>query len=578
MTEQSTQPSKPHNPFTRAFVAVAIVLAVAVGLFYWFNRGSNTLTLNRYYPDNTRLFVEFEPGDKLTTAFLTFHKDQDPRAVLRQALPQPSNQKPLTNAEQQAEHSAFGKRLTATFTTLFEPHFSFGIWSAQANTPIKSSASQASDTLHTPQFLSAFPLKDASTTLDGVMTALSLPAANYDHKSYLGQTYTIAKAGNSGDNNPTALAIIDHDLLMASSEAALQKAIEVALKKHPKLFDEHSIKAGLSGLSNNRNGVVIINAGDLAEKTLKAQTPNQAEQILDVAPRLFASLHVNNNQVLSNLYIPMNLNSVQNKALRKAFTEWLNQSPVQFSASEFVPQNTQALFSAGRLDGLLTLMVDHAASTREKQNLKSAEFMLGLVQLDLRKDVFGLLADEVALAIPQTGSGNEAQTTSTAPNALPVFLLAQNEAKKATWEKLIKVASTGMLPLTHEARQIGSVTVDAFKAKGGNPKAPGGVSLNEELGIASLSNKMVAVGTMADITPIVAVSDAKQPALNDHPLFKTVARDLPAAGLARWFVDQQHPGKFVSAMAGVLSHDGVKALTGKMVFQVNDTALAVATP
>lgn len=546
--------SHPLKKWLVPFLVADLLILAAVAFWLWPRPTGPGLYV--YYPENTAFFFEMEASEAQAKGVLTFIEQEQARArqllgALGKSMP---NQSP----------AFLGERLTQDFVTTFKPQMSLGAWPASANASSRDPQSV--------RYLVVLPLKSAATT--GAELMAKIGPERFSEHTFRKIPYWVERAP-APSQPPMTLAVVQHALMMSGSPMAMEAAIAHALDRPANVFDNEALKPGLSRLPAPRQGTLVTNSAVFAP-----DPDPRVQQVNRLAPSLFGALRSESRPTAApgtlqtrmtlDLLAPLTMTALGSEALRGDVRKALGSPKSPFLAAQYLPADTEAMVSLGRLDALASLIMDHGLTPEQKQTLMGAQFVLGMAQIDLRKDLVGLLGGEVALGgtLHPTLHPSSGQASESPP---AIALLSRSEAKSQTLQKLFSLAGNGLVPLKRKTEQMGSVAVEVFSAPG-QPVA---------LGVATLKNAMIVLGATPQLTQLVAVSDGKAPSLSQQPLYQELTENLPKNGMAFVYVAPRtaSAGKSpVRAFAGVMDVDGDSAVTGRLNLLLTLPAAGATAP
>ncbi|MBK8191057.1 MAG: hypothetical protein IPK79_11485 [Vampirovibrionales bacterium] len=536
-----TQPaaSSAHRPAGKKWaiplVALAVLAIAAVGFWLWPRHTGPGLFV--YYPENTAFFAEIETSQREAQGILTLveREQAKARALLQQHQSAPS-----------PPPSFLGERLTQDFVETFKPQFSIGAWPAAGNVDSRDAKSV--------RYLIVLPLKSDKTTGEALMARIGVH--RYTRHRFRNIDYWVEKPGASASEAPMTLSVVNHALMMTGAPQAMEASIAQALDRKRNVFDNAALKAGLAKLPAPRQGTLITHSAVFApDRDPRVRQFNLAMPAIFGAFRTQMDSEIEKDALQTRLtldfFAPLKLAQVQSESLQKQMRQFLAAPKNPFRAARFFPAQTQVMASVGRLDALSNIIIDHGLSLQQKQNLMGAQFVLSMAEIDLRKDLIGLLGGEAAV-----GGSFLGEQAGQPPSAMA--LLSKTPEKAQTVQKLLKLASSGIAPLHRQTEQLGDVTADLFTL----PNQSGAV------GLATLQDSMIAIAPAAQLAEAAGVSASKEKSMADAPLYRELTDNLPKSGIALIFADMRNmPDRGdspVTGFAGVVDSEGESAAVGRV--------------
>ncbi len=546
MSNTENKGPQPNSSATmlKAVIGVVLLALVVVGVMFFMNRPGDKETLSVYYPENSAFFLEFQPGGQLVQGFLNFVEEQEAeaQAMLKQQGLDANLKLPDTQ-------NGLSKDLAKNFSRKFKPQFSVGVWPKTAD----STARQMD-----AYYVMILPLQKPDMAVEALLPELERKAEDFTKKEYKGVPYLVENTPSSPGGRPTVMAVHEGNFLVTEYPEALQTALDTRMEKKPNVFDRSENKKGLAKLPADRQGTFIVN-----NKVFAADPDPNLDRANKLVPFVFGALRVRDDSLLlADFHMPVFLENIEDAEVRQAVQGLLKDEKNPFRAASVLPGDTRFFVSLGHLDGLLNVKFDHFSSQDEQKNLMGAQMMLGMMEIDLRKDIIGLLNGEVVVAMRE--NGNVPMNRS-----IPMLLLSKSQEKDASLNKIKKLASSGMIPLQAKQEQMGSVSVDTYMVP-----VEGGA---KRFGLAAISNDMVALAEASDMDDLVGITDRKEQPLKETALYKELTQGLPGKGTGMLFVNLEGtPSEFIRAIAGVFDSENDQSFTGHVVVKLAPDAAGEA--
>ncbi|MDX2084502.1 MAG: DUF3352 domain-containing protein [Candidatus Melainabacteria bacterium] len=511
-----------------------------------------------------------------------------PAATLHQpsaAEPQSAPHKPTT------ETSPAGKPSTATPTLAefvvshlghqWEPHYSLGMLafaSPSADTPsspVKSLPAAPLAGFH-PQLAKA-ALREQS---HGFLV-LTLKDKNASLKT-LQQEMNTARVANTTLDTVSGLSVlrdtthgllwarVDNTLWVTDSEQVLGAALALKTKPQEALIADETLQKTLRHVDRNSDAAFVIHTRPLLllpdssatapdHSPAIASLPEPARQAAAQVRRLFGDLipftvgsfrFENETGVNGQLYTPVQLAALAGSGQADALKTVLA-TPTPLLADQQVPADANLMISLGGLDRLLNYQMDHGFAASERAKLEGFERLMQFLGIDLRQDVFRLLAGETVLAaqVPDSvlrASATRMRSSSQAPSAGPAspdllrpsqassfyLLLSHSAEKQETLDKLLQLLGRSMKGQGVEKETLAGDT-EAWMLKLPSPRpslqaSPGG----NDVGLAAIGPYL----WVTSPTVLQAVASHTQPVLAAQKEYQTLAQGFPKDGLFKLYV------------------------------------------
>ncbi len=535
-------PQNKSGSMLPAIISVMVLAIIGVAAYFFLNP-SQTEGLYVYYPKDTIFFVELEPGEELAKSGLAFYKNQEAKA---QAVLKKSNTS-LPKSSAKSSDGLMDTLLAKEFTTLFKPHFSLGSW-AKKETSTATPGTEG-------HLLAVIPLLDPEMTVETFVPKLE--KALGDFKTTEHQKVTIL---TSKTDSALSLAVYQKNLMVTSGEEAMVEALDHIANKEEHLYDLAAHKTGISKLPQGRIATIVANYSELP-----AQPDKKVQELQNMFPYLYGAgrLEQGKEMMLWDVYVPFFMDKVKNEEFQEALRGFFAADKNNFKAAGTLPDDTQLFLSLGRMDELINIGIEQfgKGNAEFQKNLAGAQFMLGMMKIDLKKDIIGFFHEEVVLAIRKSTG---AQKSIEENQNIPMLLTSDNTNKASTLKKLITVASGGMLPVQHKNEQIGDVSVDTFVA----PGQP------QRISVAQLGSGMIAVTDPVEMDFLINVNKNQTPALKESKLFKEMTSSLPTTGMSMIFMDMNGADEQIEGFAGTLDSKDEKGFEAHITIKLKPGILS----
>ncbi len=529
-------PEKKSGSILPVVIGVLVLAVIAVGAFLFLSKPQKE-GLYVYYPKNAVFFMELEPGDELAENALMFYKNQEAKAEAvfkNNNLPVPEHSKGLADTI-----------IAKDFTILFKPHLSLGSWAKEQKESGQTSTS-VSNSFKEGHLLAVIPLRDPEMTLETLITKLEKTAEDFESTVYEGITVL-----TSEEDKELSLAIYDKNLMVTSGQTAMGEALDHIMGKEEHILNLAAHQTGLANLPEDRIATIVANYSELP-----AQANKQLQDIQEMVPYVYGAgrLEASKNMMLWDVYAPVFIDQVKNEKLQETVRGFLASDKNNFKAPNALPEDTQLFVSLGRVDDLINIGIEQYGKDNAEfqKQLAGAQFMLGMMEIDLKKDIIGFFHEEVVLAV-RKGQGALEENKNT-----PMLLTADNTTKAGTLKKLVTVASGGMLPVQHKNEQVGDVSIDTFVA----PGQP------QRISVAQLGSGMIAVTDPVEMDALINVNKHQSPPLHDSALFKEITGSLPKTGITMFFMDMNNADEQVEGLAGTFDSEGEKGFKAQVAIKL----------
>ncbi len=511
----------------KALLATIIILLVLLGTYLFLNRGRQS-TLYTYYPEATTVFLEFEPGEKLLQRFLV-----------------------LVNSANHPEHKdkAFRKNLITKFNTTFEPRFSMGVW---PDSPPKEAAPGKAQTpvpTLNNNVLVVFPLQNDQQTIKEIIQQFGGNAENFQQAEFQGISYYIDPQTES------SFSVMNQNFLLTNSSRAMETIIQQKQGKESTVYDHPVNRKYLSLLPRRRDGTFVINASAYAtgyhhrvqeeidrqvgESALGGSVTRRLNRLSDVLPVTVGALRVKKGTLLHvQAYTPLLIENIGKPELKTELKELLHTTS-QFQSGSLLPADTTFLLGFAGLDELFDLYRITLATPEEKSMFQGADGFLRMFNLELRKDVVGLLNGQTILA-----SRSEASS--------PVILLKKSDAKQDTLDQLLAILTKSGLPVEQKEERLGKTTVTTLKTQRGEQETT--------ISLGTLGS-MIGIAPIEEFSNLVKVQERDTENLASKKLYRDMLDGLPKTAACLLYADLSEISKTKERLA---RYQWLEAISGTL--------------
>ena len=270
-----------------------------------------------------------------------------------------------------------------------------------------------------------------------------------------------------------ALAVVDGNFLIASNRKAMKTVLENRSQHAPCVFDHPTNKKYLRKLPAKRDGTLVLNNTVYAEHALQnrqympAPVLQKMERFATILPVTLASLSVEENTAEENteekdtegnayLHVqsvtPLVLKGFDNKDFRKDLRAIYSQS-IAFKTPNTMPQDTSFLLAWAGVDRFYDFYTKHLTTPEEKTVLRFTNDFLKSKDMDLRKDVVGLLEGEAALMLRKKSKK-------------PLLLFTKTGEKEKKLTRLTGLLSMAPVPIEQKKEQFGNTSATTLVVPG----------------------------------------------------------------------------------------------------------------